>query len=65
LKDEAETAAECLQEAESEAKALRIMTQRMVLTQDEMVCLESSSLIILTFKDFWLYGKKNWSSRRK
>jgi hypothetical protein len=36
LKDEAETAAECLQEAESEAKALRIMTQRMVLTQDEM-----------------------------
>ncbi|KAG7603231.1 hypothetical protein ISN45_At05g022170 [Arabidopsis thaliana x Arabidopsis arenosa] len=36
LKDEAATAAECLQEAEAEAKALRIMTQRMVLTQDEM-----------------------------
>ncbi|CAH2044220.1 unnamed protein product [Thlaspi arvense] len=36
LKDEAATAAEQLQEAESEAKALRTMTQRMVLTQDEM-----------------------------
>ncbi|KAG7556248.1 hypothetical protein ISN44_As11g023030 [Arabidopsis suecica] len=36
LKDEAVTAAERLQEAESEAKALRTMTQRMVLTQDEM-----------------------------
>ncbi|KFK27654.1 hypothetical protein AALP_AA8G411300 [Arabis alpina] len=36
LKDEAATAAEKLQEAESEAKALRTMTQRTVLTQDEM-----------------------------
>ncbi|VVB17449.1 unnamed protein product [Arabis nemorensis] len=36
LKDEAATAAEQLREAESEAKALRTMTQRMVLTQDEM-----------------------------
>lgn len=37
LKDEAATALEHLQEAESEAKALRSMTQRMVLTQEEMV----------------------------
>ncbi|KAL1217307.1 Coiled-coil domain-containing protein SCD2 [Cardamine amara subsp. amara] len=36
LKDEAATAAERLQEAESEAKSLRTMTQRMILTQDEM-----------------------------
>lgn len=38
VKDEATTAAERLQEAESEAKSLRTMTQRMILTQDEMVC---------------------------
>lgn len=37
MKDEAATAAEQLQEAEAEAKALRTMTQRMVLTHDEMV----------------------------
>ncbi|CAL9231326.1 unnamed protein product [Arabidopsis halleri] len=36
MKDEAATAAEQLQEAEAEAKALRTMTQRMVLTHDEM-----------------------------
>ncbi|KAK4569210.1 hypothetical protein RGQ29_004562 [Quercus rubra] len=36
LKDEAATALEQLQEAESEAKALRSMTQRMILTQEEM-----------------------------
>ncbi|XP_010421179.1 PREDICTED: coiled-coil domain-containing protein SCD2-like [Camelina sativa] len=36
LKDEAAKAAERLQEAELEAKAIRTMTQRMVLTQDEM-----------------------------
>ncbi|XP_010503528.1 PREDICTED: coiled-coil domain-containing protein SCD2 isoform X2 [Camelina sativa] len=36
LKDEATAAAERLQEAESEAKSLRTMTQRMILTQDEM-----------------------------
>ncbi|KAF5476490.1 hypothetical protein F2P56_003241 [Juglans regia] len=36
FKDEAATAREHLQEAESEAKALRSMTQRMVLTQEEM-----------------------------
>ncbi|KAG2329596.1 hypothetical protein Bca4012_020856 [Brassica carinata] len=36
LKEEATTAAERLQEAESEAKSLRTMTQRMILTQDEM-----------------------------
>ncbi|XP_024006748.1 coiled-coil domain-containing protein SCD2 isoform X1 [Eutrema salsugineum] len=36
LKDEAATAVERLQEAESEVKALRTTTQRTVLTQDEM-----------------------------
>lgn len=35
-KDEAAAAVEHLQEAESEAKALRSMTQRMILTQEEM-----------------------------
>ncbi len=29
---------EQLQEAESETRALRLMTQRMILTQEEMVC---------------------------
>ncbi|KAF9668089.1 hypothetical protein SADUNF_Sadunf15G0091800 [Salix dunnii] len=36
LKDEAAKAAEQLQEAESEMKSLRTMTQRMILTQEEM-----------------------------
>ncbi|KAG8379549.1 hypothetical protein BUALT_Bualt07G0100600 [Buddleja alternifolia] len=36
LKDETETAVEQLREAESEAKALRTMTQRMILTHEEM-----------------------------
>ncbi|EYU21825.1 hypothetical protein MIMGU_mgv1a021335mg, partial [Erythranthe guttata] len=36
LKDETTTAAEQLHEAESEAKALRTMTQRMILTHEEM-----------------------------
>ncbi|XVF54757.1 hypothetical protein PTKIN_Ptkin05aG0207400 [Pterospermum kingtungense] len=36
LKDGAATAVEQLQEAEAEAKALRSMTQRMILTQEEM-----------------------------
>ncbi|OMO93742.1 hypothetical protein COLO4_16706 [Corchorus olitorius] len=36
LKDGAATAVEQLREAESEAKALRSMTQRMILTQEEM-----------------------------
>ncbi|CAN1318005.1 Coiled-coil domain-containing protein SCD2 [Linum perenne] len=36
IKDEAATAVEQLQEAESEAKSLRTMTQRMILTQEEM-----------------------------
>ncbi|CAN8254872.1 unnamed protein product [Cochlearia groenlandica] len=36
LKDEATAATERLQESESEAKSLRTMTQRMILTQDEM-----------------------------
>lgn len=38
LKDDTATAVEQLQEAESETKALRSMTQRMILTQEEMVC---------------------------
>lgn len=38
LKDGAASAMEQLQEAESEAKALRSMTKRMILTQEEMVC---------------------------
>ncbi|CAK9327255.1 unnamed protein product [Citrullus colocynthis] len=36
LKDESAAATEQLREAESEAKALRVMTQRMILTQEEM-----------------------------
>ncbi|KGN64438.1 coiled-coil domain-containing protein SCD2 isoform X1 [Cucumis sativus] len=36
LKEESVAATEQLREAESEAKALRVMTQRMVLTQEEM-----------------------------
>ncbi|KAL0535270.1 hypothetical protein IC582_029597 [Cucumis melo] len=36
LKEESAAATEQLREAESEAKALRVMTQRMVLTQEEM-----------------------------
>ncbi|CAK7336810.1 unnamed protein product [Dovyalis caffra] len=36
LKDDATTAVEQLREAESETKSLRMMTQRMVLTQEEM-----------------------------
>lgn len=38
MKEEAATAIDQFQEAEAEAKALRSMTQRMVLTQEEMVC---------------------------
>lgn len=37
LKDDTANAMEQLQEAESEAKALRAMTQRMILTHEEMV----------------------------
>ncbi|KAL0318966.1 UNVERIFIED_CONTAM: Coiled-coil domain-containing protein SCD2 [Sesamum angustifolium] len=37
LKDETASAQEQLHEAESEAKALRTMTQRMILTHEEMV----------------------------
>ncbi|KAL7222531.1 hypothetical protein ACSBR1_024259 [Camellia fascicularis] len=36
LKDDTESASEQLREAESEAKALRTMTQRMILTHEEM-----------------------------
>lgn len=35
---EAATTMDKLQEAESEAKSMRTMTKRMVLTQEEMVC---------------------------
>lgn len=38
LKDDATAALEQQQEAEAEAKSLRTMTQRMILTQEEMVC---------------------------
>lgn len=37
VKDETASAVEQLREAESEAKALRTMTQRMILTHEEMV----------------------------
>lgn len=37
LKDDTANAMEQLQEAEAEAKALRTMTQRMILTHEEMV----------------------------
>lgn len=37
-KEEVAAAVDQLREAESEAKALRSMTQRMILTQEEMVC---------------------------
>lgn len=39
LKDDAAAAEEQRQEAEAEAKALRTMTERMILTQEEMVCI--------------------------
>lgn len=39
IKDETANALEQLKEAESEAKALRTMTQRMILTHEEMVVL--------------------------
>ena len=38
LKEGAAVAVEQFQEAESEAKALCTMTQRMILTREEMVC---------------------------
>lgn len=38
FKEEAITAVEQLREAEAETKALKSMTQRMILTQEEMVC---------------------------
>lgn len=38
-KDAAATIVQQLQGAESEVKALRSMTQRMILTQKEMVCI--------------------------
>ena len=39
VKDETANTVEQLREAESEAKALRTMTQRMILTHEEMVVL--------------------------
>lgn len=44
LKDETLGAMDQLKEAENEAKALRTMTQRMVLTHEEMVRLDFSML---------------------
>lgn len=41
LKDEAEKATEQLQEAEAETKSLRTMIHRTMLTQEEMVCLQT------------------------
>jgi hypothetical protein len=38
VKEEAATAIDQFKEAEAEAKTLRSMTQRMILTQEEMVC---------------------------
>lgn len=38
-KDAAEAAVQQLHGAESEVKALQSMTQRMILTQKEMVCI--------------------------
>jgi len=40
IKEETAGAREQLREAENEAKALRTMTQRMVLTHEEMVTLD-------------------------
>ncbi|KAL6996859.1 hypothetical protein U1Q18_006987 [Sarracenia purpurea var. burkii] len=45
LKDDTASAVEQLCEAESEAKALRTMTQRMILTHEEMVVLQSYTKI--------------------
>lgn len=45
LKDDTASAVEQLQEAESEAKALRSMTQRMILTHEEMVVFQSCNKI--------------------
>lgn len=45
LKDDTASAIEQLQEAESEAKALRMMTQRMILTHEEMVVFQSCNQI--------------------
>lgn len=41
-KEEVANTVDQLREAESEAKTLRSMTQRMILTQEEMVCYLSS-----------------------
>lgn len=43
-KDEAAAVIRQLQETESEAKALHSATQRMLLTQEEMVCISSFDL---------------------
>lgn len=39
-RDEATAALEQLHEADYEIKSLRTMTQRMILTQEEMVCIQ-------------------------
>lgn len=46
-RDEATSALEHLHEAEAELQSLRIITHRMMLTKEEMVC--SSSFIVLAF----------------
>ncbi|KAG2311424.1 hypothetical protein Bca52824_022981 [Brassica carinata] len=66
LKDEATTAAERLQEAESEAKSLQTMTQRMILTQDEMRCWLSRYWGLTVqhgmFADIALSRHEHWSA---
>lgn len=65
MKEEAATAVEQLHEAESEAKSLRTMTQRMILTKEEMVSRFGSKLDLLLFSfsnsaSFHSFRKK-WS----
>lgn len=47
LKEDTTNAVEQLKEAESEAKALRTMTQRMILTHEEMVVFQNLILFII------------------
>ncbi|KAI9177118.1 hypothetical protein LWI28_011316 [Acer negundo] len=58
LKDEAATAMEQLQEAESESKALRSMTQRMILTQERCSKHEQWSALALPFEVVISAGQK-------
>lgn len=47
LKEDTTNAVEQLKEAESEARALRTMTQRMILTHEEMVVFQNLILFII------------------